>query len=117
MKRIILVFVLIIAITGCSSEKYGGSVNKELPRTMIKDILLNPELEGKTVNLEGIIISQCASSGCWFFLKDATGQVLVDLAPHGFTLPPKMGKTVRITGIPEKRQGGMKIAAQGVEIN
>lgn len=117
MKKFGFTLVMLILLIGCSSEKFGTELNKDLPKSMVKDVLLNPSMEGKPVNLEGIIVSQCASSGCWFFLKDSTGQIFVDLAPQGFTLPPKMGKTVKITGMVAKWQGGMKIIAQGVQIN
>ncbi len=115
LTSITLILVLIFA-TACSVERYGAEVNKEIQKISVKDVILNSSLNGKTVNIEGIIVTQCQSNGCWFFLNDGTGQILIDLAPKGFSIPPKIGKKALVTGTIVQEQGNFKIVAHGVEI-
>ncbi|MEW6676214.1 MAG: hypothetical protein AB1348_09495 [Nitrospirota bacterium] len=61
-----------------------------LPFVKVKEVYLNPALQGKVVNLEGEIVSQCFSAGCWFFLKDETGAILIDLAPSNLSITTKI---------------------------
>ncbi|MEW5746148.1 MAG: OB-fold nucleic acid binding domain-containing protein [Nitrospirota bacterium] len=110
-----LVLVMLLA-TGCSAEKYGLGVDSSSPTVMVKDIILKPELQGRQVTLEGKIISQCQSNGCWFFLQDATGQVFINLAPNNFALPSRMGKKARVTGVVVAGPEGYQIVARGVEV-
>ncbi len=121
MKRlyISLLVLLILAFTvgGCSAEKYGSGVDKTRPLVKVKDVFLDNSLNGKIVNLEGVISTQCQSSGCWFFLSDGTGRIFINLAPKGFTLPPKTGKKAKVTGEVVGDQHNVQIIAHGVEIN
>lgn len=115
MKKL-LIFALIFTFFACATEKYGAGVDKSAQKVSIKDVVLNPSYQGKTVNLEGKITTQCASNGCWFFLNDGTGQIFIDLATKGFAIPPKQGKSAKVTGIVSFGQSGVYIVAIGVEI-
>jgi len=111
--------ILILSIffnTSCANEKYGGEIDPKSPLVTVKDIYLNKDLLNKKVNLEGIIITQCQASGCWFFLKDSTGQIFINLAPKGFTLPPKTGKKAKVTGFVSNMGDNRVIIAEAVEI-
>lgn len=120
MKRlhivILIFFMFAVTSTGCSAEKYGSGVDKTLPTVKVKDIFLDSSLQGKVVNLEGVIATQCQSSGCWFFLSDGTGRIFINLAPKGFALPPKTGKKAKVTGEVFRDQHNVQIIAHGVEI-
>ncbi|MEW6117300.1 MAG: OB-fold nucleic acid binding domain-containing protein [Nitrospirota bacterium] len=114
---VMMVLVLGLFLSGCSAEKYGLGVDSSAPTVMVKDIILKPELQGQQVNIEGKIVSQCQSNGCWFFLQDESGQVFINLAPNNFALPSRMGKRVKVTGIVARgREGGYQIIARGVEV-
>lgn len=78
--------------------------------------LTDQSLRSKEVNIQGTILAQC-SSGCWFFLKDDTGQILVDLAPNHFTIPMKSGKKVIVRGTLSEGKGSVKIIGKSVEIS
>ncbi len=117
MKKIAVLLVILFAVSACSAEQYGAGVNREIQNVKVKDVMLDASLNGKTVNLEGIITTQCQSNGCWFFLNDGSGQILVDLAPKGFAIPPKTGKKAKVTGTVVQEQGSFRIIAYGVEIN
>jgi len=49
-------------------------------------------------------------------LQDDTGQVFVNLAPNNMTLPPRMNKTAKVTGIVYPVEGQLQVIAQGVEV-
>lgn len=116
MKKL-LFFALMFTLFACTAEKYGASVDKNAPKVLVKDVMLNPSYQGKTVNLEGKITTQCASNGCWFFLNDGTGQIFVDLATNGFAIPSKQGKNAKVTGVVSSGQAGIYLIAIGVEIS
>lgn len=119
MKKIlsvVLAVVVVSSLLGCSSEKYGAGVDGRTASVKIKDIFLDSTSEGKKVTLEGKVNTQCGSNGCWFVLQDDTGQVFINLAPHNMTLPPRIDRTARVTGLVARVQGELQIVAEGVEI-
>jgi uncharacterized protein YdeI (BOF family) len=78
--------------TGAASE-----TDNALKTARVGDILKNAKLyDGKTVIVEGKIISECGS-GCWFTLKDSTATIYIDLAPNNMVIPQKKGATARVT--------------------
>lgn len=107
--------VLFVTVA-CSGEKYKEGVDQSAPLVSVRDVMLKPELLNKKVVVQGNIISQCQSSGCWFFLKDSTGQIYVDLAQNNFALPPRIGKTAKVSGIVFRTGHGNILVASGVEI-
>jgi hypothetical protein len=122
---IISAFFLLLTISGCAAEKYGAGINKDVPTVNVRDAMFNPAMNGKLVNLEGIIITQCQSpDGCWIFLRDGTGRIFIttkpggpnDPAPPPFTLPPRTGKKAKVTGTIHHTPQGIYMIAQGVEI-
>jgi hypothetical protein len=127
MKRILAtIFTAFLFLSGCSAEKYGADIKKDAPTVKVRDIMLNPSNNGKLVNLEGIIITQCQSAdGCWIFLQDGTGRIFIttkpggpnDPAPPPFTLPPRTGKKAKVTGTIHYTPEGVYMIAQGVEIS
>ncbi|HWR59070.1 MAG TPA: hypothetical protein VN328_09305 [Thermodesulfovibrionales bacterium] len=120
MKRTLLTIILAVALglalAGCAAEKYGAGIDNAARKVQVKDIILYPELQGKRVTLEGRIATQCMSNGCWFFLDDGTGRVFVNLAPGNFSIPEKMGKNARVTGVVWSSPDGYQVVAEGVEV-
>lgn len=115
MRRLLL-FLFFFLLTSCTTERYGAGIDKNAPKVLVKDVILNPAYLGKTVNLEGKITTQCASSGCWFFLRDDSGQIFVDLSKNDFSLPPRQGKKAKVTGIVSSGEAGIFVIAVGLEI-
>jgi len=119
MKKILLGTVLFasLLLAACSGgEKYGAGVDPDAPKVQVKDIFLRPDLMGQRVTLEGRIVSQCASNGCWFYLQDDTGQVYIDLSRNGFELPSLPNKTAIASGTVARTQQAFLLIATGVEV-
>lgn len=118
MKRFVIVCcVFALLVAACSSaEIYGQSMPKDVQKVQVKDILLRPTLQGQVVALEGIVITQCTSNGCWFFLNDGTGQLFINLAPKGFSIPPRTKRVAKVFGLVQQEQGAAQLVAYGVEI-
>jgi len=77
---------------------------------------LSDDKVGQTVAIEGEIIQQCPASGCWFRMKDDTGEVFVDLAPAKLHLTEKReGQHAKVTGRVVKQGGQFRLEAQHVE--
>jgi len=120
MKRSLLISLCILmalVLFGCASEKYGAGIDKSFPEVKVKDIYLDSGIVGKKVTLQGTIASQCGSNGCWFVLQDSTGQIFVNLGPVNLTLPPRLNKSARVSGIVYPVQGELQLIAQGVEVS
>ena len=94
MKNLLLITLLLVSLVlaGCGGETYGSGVDSSAPKVKVKDVFLKQELLGKKVTLEGKIVSQCQSNGCWFYLQDETGQIYIDLSKSQLTLPSRPGK-------------------------
>lgn len=110
----IMLFLLFMA--GCGGEKYGSGVDPSAQKVTVKDVFLKKDLLGQKVTLEGKIVSQCQSNGCWFFLQDSTGQLYIDMATNKFSLPSMPNKQVAATGTVAKSRNNMALIATGVEV-
>lgn len=113
---ILLLTIVIGSIVGCGgSEKFGEEITV-IEITKIKDILIDPDkYVGKTIRVEGKIIRECPS-GCWFYLKDDTGTIYVNILPSGFAIPQKVGAKAVVEGKLESKEGRIEIVGKGVEI-
>ncbi|MBF0407375.1 MAG: DUF4920 domain-containing protein [Candidatus Riflebacteria bacterium] len=82
-----------------SFRHYGSDFVKQ-SQTPLKDILANPAaFASETIQVSGTIERQCPSSGCWFFIKDESGnQLRVELGHLGMKFPQSKGKTAVVEG-------------------
>ena len=128
MKRTLIV-ILAIALVGAGiwyvysggdgkkSNVFGQGAGAEV--TAIADIQQSPDkFVGKVVTIEGKITKGCPSSGCWWYVKDQTGEIRADSLGGGFALPLRQeGKHVRTTGkVVKSDSGELQIAASGAEL-
>ncbi len=109
-----LIFTLILA--GCGDEKYGAGVDASAQTVKVKDVFLKKNLLGQKVTLEGKIVSQCQSNGCWFYLQDDTGQLYIDMATNKFSLPSMPNKQAVASGTVAKMRNNIVLIATGVEV-
>ena len=117
MRYLFLIFSILLLTTACSGEKYGSGVDPKAPLVTVKDVYMDKSLQGKVVNLEGEIISQCQSPDkCWYFMQDETGRIFVNLKPANFTLPAAIGKKTKVIGTVQGTKDGLQVIAQGVKV-
>lgn len=111
----------LLYLTGCSGpDVYGPGVDPELPTVQIRDVLFNPDVQDTQITIQGSIVSLCPSRGCWFYLEDSTGRILVDLSQTNITLPYRQGRvigsTATVSGFAAMNQGQPMMQATGLEV-
>ncbi len=123
MKRILLLsvasVVLIIGLTlvGCkkAAGTFGQPLNPDKSMTVGELYTQADALKGKSVTLEGQITQECPTGG-WFFLKDKTGSVFVNLHPSDFAIPQAVGQKVVAQGVVHKEGPSVEVVGSGVEL-
>jgi len=119
MKKFIIwasIFAIITAAAGCGRfETYGEKIsNRNI--IALKDIVMHPQdYNGKTVTVKGRIKLVC-ETGCWFNLEDGGAIIYTDLAPSGFAIPQKVGRSATVEGKISIESGKLVLTAKGVEI-
>jgi uncharacterized protein YdeI (BOF family) len=118
MKHLLLIATLIftLILAGCGGEKYGDGIDPSAQAVKVKDVFLKKNLMGQKVTLEGKIVSQCQSNGCWFYIQDDTGQLYIDMAKNQFSLPSMPNKQVVASGTVGEMRNNIVLIATGVEV-
>jgi hypothetical protein len=107
-----------LVLGACARGERYGVVDTRAPAVQVKDVLLSDSYGGKDVRLSGTIAMQCASTGCWFFLDDGTGRMLVDLKGLGLGLPQRGGRKALVSGtVTIDRAGQPTLAAKGLKVS
>jgi hypothetical protein len=123
MKLIMAVVLVSAAISavavlnGCGrhSTVVGQPVTETVP-TPIGNIMAHPELfAGKTVRVEGVLTDECPAGG-WFFLKDGTGVIYVNLHPANLAIPQMRGGKLVAQGTVRTEGPQVEIIGEGVEL-
>ncbi|MBU1912044.1 MAG: hypothetical protein KKB22_00720 [Candidatus Omnitrophica bacterium] len=123
MKNIsIIILILATVFTigsfgGCGQREklYGEKITEEKV-TPIGNILSTPDnFKDKSVKVQGKITDECPAGG-WFYLKDNTGIVYVNLHPSYFAIPQVRGKEVTAQGRLRKEGTQIEIVGEGVEL-
>ena len=116
---LLVILLIILSVAGCSGSNSGKKFGVDITEKKVvevKDIFTSPDKYlNQTFKLEGKIVRECPS-GCWFYLKDKTGTIFVDINPSGLTIPQSVGKKVIVEGELKSRNGRIFIIGRGVEI-
>lgn len=92
----------IALVSGCGGQKVYGEPINVAEKTAVADILKAPETwKGKTVRLEGKVDEVCQTMGCWFYLVDDSGRIMIDLGmrPDSYSVPKgSKGKQAVVQG-------------------
>lgn len=114
----VITAVLALGMVGCKTatgSKVGAVIPTDAQIVPAKSILDNPATyEGKQVVVTGKITSECPS-GCWFWVKDASGEIYVDINPSNLFIPQRVGRTVKVTGTVVLEQGRPQVVGTGLE--
>jgi len=129
MKNMVIIAAVLAIVSIGIWYAFGGKNGKQenqfgegtgVKVTAIGDIQQAPEKYlGQVVTVEGEMTKECPSSGCWWYVKDGTGEIRADSFGSGFALPlNKEGKHIRTTGKLVKGEGGeLQIGAIGAELH
>ncbi len=97
---IIFFFFIFFGSLEANTNQHGSSFDETIPLIQISSISESSDINGKIISLEGMISAQCKNDGCWFKLKDNTGEVLIDMKPYDFRIPMKMiGRKIKLNGL------------------
>lgn len=128
------VFVVVLGVLGCQSERprtvgqagqeakvetdNQSSLAKTATETEEQSISsLNEAMVGKTVAVRGEITQQCPSTGCWFQVKDGTGELFVDLNSTDVRIKERrVGQHAEVSGKLVKRGGELQLVAERVKV-
>ena len=127
MKGTITVIVLIALIgvslwytlggDGKKNNSFGAGTQPAV--TSIGDIQKDPDkYVDQVVTVEGELSRECPTSGCWWYIRDQTGEIRADSSGSGFALPLKMqGQTIRTTGkVVRTEDGDLELVALGADL-
>ncbi len=112
----------VLACPGCgqpSGEAVEATVLGSPPQAAVQTVAVrafSDELLGQQIVVEGTVVQQCPSVGCWFQVDDGSGKVLVDLNPAGWHVRQKrVGSRVRVAGKLVRAGAEYRIEASYVE--
>ncbi len=96
---------------------YGAVIAADAPLVKMADAYGNQERYlSDPVVMQGKITRQCPSSGCWFYLDDASGrQIKVELGHLGLKFPQWVGRSAKIEGRLLQNKEELELVGNGVE--
>ena len=120
-KKYIMIFSLFllfpISFSEANTNQYGSKFDDTIPLKQISYIFESADINGKIFSFQGIMTAQCEGDGCWFMLKDSTGEVLVDLKPYDFRTPLGIvGTKVKLNGRVNTEVSKVKVDAISIII-
>jgi uncharacterized protein YdeI (BOF family) len=118
-----VVLVAAVVLAGCGGKGAGSKAavyGKRIPAgmavTTAREILNSPTAwDGKDVLVAGTITSECPSGG-WIWVKDATGDIYVDMHPTNVFIPQRVGSRVRAMGKVVLESGQPHVVGYGLEL-
>ena len=104
--------LLPLALAACSrSPVVMGQRPAGAPAAIRALDRLSPQ---SAVVVSGVMVEKCPVAGCWFVLRDGTGQVRVDTKTAGFVVTDVPLKTrLTVAGSVQREEGTTSLAAIG----
>jgi hypothetical protein len=92
--------VLLAFLASCGDGDHHGKPFAGFPLVSIADLADRPaEHYRKDHRIEGEMVRQCPVTGCWFYLRDASGkEVKVEMGDTTPKLPALKGRKVAVEG-------------------
>lgn len=122
--RKILILCGVILVVGAAAlvwhftrrEHYGKPFGNA-PMVSAKDLLEKPaEHLEDDFTIEGTIVRQCPATGCWLYLKDASGkEVRVEMSNLAPTFPQRGGRKAIVEGRLRKKGDSYEVDTKAVE--
>jgi len=113
-----------IGLTGCGASNDSAEPVAKMGQPPEETVApqsaasIDDEAIGKMLTIEGEIVKQCPAVGCWFIVKDESGEVFVDLKPAGLRLEQKReGEHATVTGRVIKSGGKYQLEAEHIQFD
>ena len=113
MRRFVWLLGALACLTGCAASR-PHTLGVAPPATAAITPVRALKPSGVPVTVKGTMVEKCPISGCWFKLRDGSGEITVDTNAAGFVVaevPVNTTVTVRGT-LPEGPDP--RLAASGV---
>ena len=118
-----MALVLVAVVIGCGAKAgagkkavYGKAIPADMAVTTASAILSDTAAyDGKDVLVAGKITSECPSGG-WIWVKDATGDIYVNMHPTNVFIPQRVGRIVRAMGKVVLESGQPQVVGYGLEL-
>jgi len=125
MKTIFVLCGLILAGAGAwfflsrSRTDHFGNEFRGYPSIELEKLVDSPKDHlKKELRIDGLLVRQCPSSGCWFFLKEPGGKELkVEMGDTTPKLPARVGKRATVEGQLIKYGEGYQFIGTAVEFH
>lgn len=121
MKKILLLCLVVSAAISVylsqkiASEHFGPEFKGATSVPIESALMPDQALQEKEISLTGTITRQCPSSGCWFFIKDESGnQIKVELGHMGMKFPMRIGQKASVEGRLLQKSDGWQLIGNGV---
>ncbi|HOI91799.1 MAG TPA: hypothetical protein PLK28_14950 [Candidatus Rifleibacterium sp.] len=124
MKKILFISLLLIAGIGFwlmqsakTPSHFGAAFAAETPLVSMQQAYGETDkFMNAPVVMQGKITRQCPSSGCWFYLDDASGkQVKIELGHMGIKFPQWVGRSAKVEGRLLQTKDGLELVGTGAE--
>jgi len=123
MRNILILCAAVLVAGGAAlvwhltRPEHFGAPFAGAPKAAIKELLEKPEAHlGREVTVEGAIIRQCPATGCWLYLKDASGgEVRVEMSNLAPTFPQRSGRKAIVEGRLRKKGDSYEVETKAVE--
>jgi hypothetical protein len=121
MKGILVLCAILLMAGGIAlyvnftrSDHFGAPLAVARITPLAEALATGTDLSGD-VRVQGKIVRQCPSAGCWFFLDDGAGrQVRVELGHLGTNFPQRVGRTAEVEGRLLKSGSDFELVGNGV---
>jgi uncharacterized protein YdeI (BOF family) len=123
MRKIVILCAAVLLVGAAAlvwyltRREHYGKPFAGAPKANIKDLVEKPEQHlDADFTVEGTIVRQCPATGCWLFLRDASGKdIRVEMSGIASTFPQRGGKRATVEGRLRKKGDSYEVDTKAVE--
>ncbi len=113
----VIAMLFVAGCGGAEAKVHGKAIPDDLVMTLIKNLADDPgTFDGRLVLVSGVVSSECPS-GCWFWLKDATGEIYVTTHAANFAIPQHVKGNATVYGRVLLQDGRAQLLGLGIQLH